>query len=60
VADVRINEIESQISVADVDALLTPEVIDMVVNAVRQKLSEENRVQQDADEDRRLTEGVSS
>lgn len=59
-ADVRINEIESQISVADVDALLTPEVIDMVVNAVRQKLSEENRVQQDADEDRRLTEGVSS
>lgn len=58
-ADVRINEVESQISVADIDALLTPEVLDRLVRAVQQRLNEENRMQRDADEDRRLVEGAS-
>ncbi len=58
-ADVRINNVESQISVADIDALMTPEVMNMLVNAVRQRLSEDNQMQQDADDDRRLVEGAS-
>ena len=58
-ADVRINEVESQISVADIDALLTPEVLDRLVRAVQQRLNEENRMQRDDDEDRRLVEGAS-
>jgi len=58
VADVRINEVQSQISVADIDALLTPQVVDMLVKAVRQRLNEEDRMQQDANDDRRLVEGA--
>ena len=58
-ADVRINEVESQISVADIDALLTPEVLDRLVRAVQQRLNEENRMQRDDDEERRLVEGAS-
>lgn len=57
-ADVRINEVQSQISVADIDALLTPQVVDMLVKAVRQRLNEEDRMQQDANDDRRLVEGA--
>ena len=58
-SDVRINSIESQLTVADVDSLMTPQVMDMLVNAVRLRLMEEQRKQEDDDKDRRLVEGAS-
>ena len=58
-ADVRINNVETQINVTDMEALLSPEVMEMLVRAVRQKLNEESRMQQDADGDRRLVEAAS-
>ena len=58
-ADVRINSVDSQLTVADINTLMTPQVMDMLVRAVRQRLQEEQRMQQDDDKDRRLIEGAS-
>ncbi len=57
-ADVRINEVESQITVVDIDGLLTPEVMNRLVMAVSQRLQEDDRMRQEADEDRRMVEGA--
>lgn len=56
--DVRINQVDSQIDVADIDGLLTPEVMNMIVRAVTQKIEEDQRVQKASDDDRRLSEGA--
>ena len=58
-ADVRINNVETRINVTDMEALLSPEVMEMLVRAVRQKLDEEKRLQRDAESDRRLIEAAS-
>ncbi len=58
-ADVRINSVDSQLTVADINTLMTPQVMDMLVRAVQQRLQEEQRMQQDDDKDRRLIEGAS-
>lgn len=58
-ADVRINNVESQLTVADINTLMTPQVMDMLVTAVRERLQQEQRMQQDDDNDRRLVEGAS-
>lgn len=58
-ADVRINSVDSQLTVADINTLMTPQVMDMLVRAVRQRLQEEQRMQQEDDKDRRLIEGAS-
>lgn len=58
-ADVRINSVETRIDVTDLEALMSPEVIEMLVRAVRQRLDEESRMQRDAESDRRLVEAAS-
>ena len=58
-ADVRINSVDSQLTVADISTLMTPEVMDMLVRAVQQRLQQEQRQQQDDAKDRRLNEGAS-
>jgi hypothetical protein len=55
-ADVRINTVQSQITVADGEALLTPELLDMLVKAVRQQLQADNLRQREQDSDRKLSE----
>lgn len=58
-ADVRINNVDSQLTVADINTLMTPQVMDTLVRAIRQRLQEEQRMQQDDAKDRRLVEGAS-
>lgn len=58
-ADVRINNVETRIDVTDLETLMSPEVIEMLVRAVRQRLDEESRMQRDAESDRRLVEAAS-
>lgn len=58
-ADVRINSVESRIQIADGESLLTPELTEIIVRAVMQRINENNRIQHDADEDRKLVEGAS-
>ncbi len=58
-ADVRINEIDSQVTITDADSLLTPEIMNRLVTAVSQRLEEKERMSKIADDDRRLVEGAS-
>lgn len=58
-ADVRINTVESQITIADGEALLTPEVVEMLVRVIRQRMQSDGQRQRDSDDDRKLTEGAS-
>ncbi len=53
-ADVRINSVDTQITVADAEALLTPEVVDRLVRIIRQRLQVEGQRERDADSDRKL------
>ena len=55
-ADVRINTVQSQITVADGEALLTPELLHMLVKAVRQQLQADSQRQRAQDNDRKLSE----
>ena len=52
--DVRINSVDTQITVADADALLTPEVVDRLVKIIRQRLQGEAQRERDAESDRSL------
>ena len=58
-ADVRINSVETQISVADTDLLLTPEMLDKIARALREKMIMEQTQQNSGDDDRQLREGAS-
>lgn len=58
-ADVRINSVESQITIADGEALLTPEVVEMLVKIIRQRLHSDGQRQRESDDDRKLVEGAS-
>lgn len=58
-ADVRINSVESQITIADGEALLTPEVVEMLVKIIRQRLQSDNQRQRESNDDRKLVEGAS-
>jgi len=57
--DVMINEIDSRVRVTDVESLLSPEVMAMIVRMVKQQLENERRMQRHAEDDRRLVEGAS-
>jgi hypothetical protein len=55
-AEVQINTVQSQITVADGEALLTPELLDMLVQAVRRQLQADTLRQRDLDSDRKLSD----
>lgn len=55
--DVRIHSIESRIDLIDSEVLLTSELIEKLAAIIRQRLEQDNRLRQDADQDRKLTEG---
>jgi hypothetical protein len=59
VADIRINQVETNIDIADIDALLSPQVMERLVQAVKMRLQQEQNMQKLADDDRRLVEGAS-
>jgi hypothetical protein len=50
--DVRVNSVESRVQVTDVDALLTPEVLDRIVQAVRARLEEDEARRREREDDR--------
>lgn len=56
---VRINEVQSDIQVADMEALMTPEFMEKLVLAVQMRIQQTQSQQQQADDDRKLTEGAS-
>ncbi|MFT4653171.1 MAG: hypothetical protein ACI82S_000814 [Patiriisocius sp.] len=58
-ADIRINQVETNIDIADIDALLSPQVMERLVQAVKMRLQQEQNMQKLADDDRRLVEGAS-
>lgn len=58
-ANVRINQVDSSLTVAEVDSLLTPEVLDALVVALKQRMYEEQRAQQQDRQERQLSEGAS-
>lgn len=58
-ADVRINQVDTDIRVADIEALMSPQIMEQLVRAVKMRLEQEQKMQKVADEDRRLVEGAS-
>lgn len=52
--DVRINNLESNIHLTDARAMLTPEVLAQIVEAVIARLREEDRLAQDRDRDMQI------
>lgn len=57
-AEVRIQSVESQITLTDSDALLTPELINRITRLVSQRLSTETRLQRELDQERKLSDGA--
>jgi hypothetical protein len=49
--DVRVNSVQSQVRVADADALLTPEVLERIIEAVRTRLREEDAERREREDD---------
>lgn len=54
--DVRINSVDTHITVADAEALLTPEVVDRLVKIIRQRMQTEGQREREADDDRKLAD----
>lgn len=55
--DVRVNSVNTRVGVVDHDALLSPEVLDFIVRAVKAALAEDDRVAAERDRDRRVDHG---
>ncbi len=47
VADVRINQLTTDVNVTDASAMLTPQVLERIVQVVLQRLEEQQRSQRD-------------
>jgi hypothetical protein len=54
-ADVRINNVSTDVTVTDASAMLTPQVLDRIVQAVLQRLAEQQRLEQDLAQERGLS-----
>ena len=52
--DVRINEVTSNIHATDARAMLTPEVLSQIIEAVLRRLEVENRLQKEREHDTRI------
>ena len=57
--DVRIQNVTSTVRIADSEALLTPEVLQRIVQAVKQHLEEENALQAARDDDKNINRNAS-
>lgn len=49
--DVRVNTVASRVRLVDTDAMLTPELLDRIVEAVRARLEEDEARRRDREED---------
>ena len=57
--DVRVNTVASRVRVTDADALLTPEVLDRIVRAVRQRLEDDEARRREREDDKAVREQAS-
>ncbi|MFC4260983.1 hypothetical protein ACFOZ5_18335 [Marinobacter lacisalsi] len=53
-ADVHINEVTSRLSLADADALLSPEVLARITQAVREQLENEQQRERQRQDEREI------
>lgn len=53
-ADVRINEVTTDVHVTDASAMLTPQVLERIVQAVLRRLDEQRRTEREVAQERRL------
>ena len=51
-ADVRINRLTTEVNVTDASAMLTPQVLDRIVQAVTQHLEEKQKTERAAEQER--------
>lgn len=54
--DVRVDSVVSRVRVTDPDALLTPEVLERIVQAVRDRLEQDEAQRRERDDDRAVRE----
>jgi hypothetical protein len=57
-AQVKINEVEANISVTDAEALLTPEMLEIITRAVASKIQQQQSLDKLSEQDRGLSEGA--
>ncbi|NJN18638.1 MAG: hypothetical protein HC822_21470 [Oscillochloris sp.] len=55
-ADVRINEVSTSVNVTDASAMLTPQVLQRIVEAVLAQLAQKQRDDRLAEQDRKIGE----
>jgi hypothetical protein len=56
-ADVRINEVTTDVTVSDASSLLSPELLDRLTAAVLARLADQQRAAAEADREQRIGEG---
>ena len=52
--DVRINDVTTDVNVTDASAMLTPQVLERIVQAVMQRMREHQEGEREAEQDREL------
>jgi hypothetical protein len=52
--DVRINRVTTDLNVTDASAMLTPQILERITQAVLARLEEQQRSQREADQDRTM------
>jgi hypothetical protein len=55
--DVRVNSVNTRVGVVDGEALLSPEVLETIVRAVKAALAEDGRIAAERDRDRLVDHG---
>ena len=53
-ADVRVNDVTTDVDVTDASAMLTPQILERIVQAVLMRLNEQQRSEQAMDQERSL------
>jgi hypothetical protein len=56
-ADVRINEVTTDVTVSDASSLLSPELLDRLTAAVLARLADQQRAAAESDREQRIGEG---
>ncbi|MEV8467468.1 hypothetical protein AB0T83_11825 [Fluviibacterium sp. DFM31] len=52
--DIRVNTVESRVRVSDAEALLAPDVLDRIAEAVMERIAEKRRIETARDRDTRV------
>ena len=55
--DVRVNTVNTRVGVVDGDAMLSPQVLDTIVRAVKAALAEDGRIAAERERDRHVDHG---